>query len=291
MTVEQLDYFIEIVKHKTFFDAAESLHISQSSLSKQIIKLEKELDVQLFDRSKRTAHLTDAGQFFYKNSLPLASQYHQLMKQLKTYQQSKQLKLHIGILPILNQYQFIPRFREFSKLHPDIMINLSELEENELLEGLAMGKYDVIIAREGLADTKLHRTWEVAQDELVVVLPSGHPLANKQELTIQECSQESFILMNPYTTVHQLCLRLFHKNKINPEILRTGRVESIISSISIGDGISLLPKKNFQTFHSENIAVIPLVPKVNLPVCCIKNKAEEITPALKEFILYLRLMH
>ena len=97
--------------------------------------------------------------------------------------------------------------------------------------------------------------------------------------------------MNPYTTVHQLCLRLFHKNKINPEILRTGRVESIISSISIGDGISLLPKKNFQTFHSENIAVIPLVPKVNLPVCCIKNKAEEITPALKEFIFYLRLLH
>lgn len=64
MTFEQLDYFIEIVKHKTFFDAAESLHISQSSLSKQIIKLEKELDVQLFDRSKRTATSDGCGSVF-----------------------------------------------------------------------------------------------------------------------------------------------------------------------------------------------------------------------------------
>lgn len=290
MTFEQLDYFIEIVKHKTFFDAAESLHISQSSLSKQIIKLEKELDMQLFDRSKRSAHLTDGGQFFYQHCLSLTSQYHQLMNQLKVYQKSRQHKLNIGILPILNQYKFTSRFRGFCQLHPDIILTLDEVEENDLLAGLTMGKYDIIIAREGLADKTQHRTWEIAQDELVLVVPADHPFAGKEEISIKECGQESFILMNPYTSVNQLCLRLFHKNGITPRILRTGRVESIISSIAIGEGVGLLPKKNFQTFHSENISVIPLVPTVRLPVCCIKNKAEEITPTLKQFIIYLRML-
>ena len=61
MTFEQLDYFIAAVQCDTFLDAAETLHISQSALSKQIMKLEKELDIQLWDRSRRSAVLTEAG--------------------------------------------------------------------------------------------------------------------------------------------------------------------------------------------------------------------------------------
>lgn len=287
MTFEQLNYFIEIVRHKTFFEAAESLHISQSSLSKQIIKLEKELDVKLFDRSKRSAQLTDAGHFFYKNSLSLIAQYHQVMNQLKLYQENIQHKLHVGTLPILNQYQLTSKFREFSQLHPDLSLSLDEAEEHELLEGLSSGRYDVIIAREGLADSKLHRTWQIAQDELMIVVPSGHPFAGRKWITLPECSEETFLLMNPYTSVHQLCLQLFHQYNMTPHILRTGRVESIISSIAVGEGIGLLAAKNFQTFQSGNISTIPLKPTVNLPIACIKNRAEAITPALQQFITYL----
>ena len=59
MTFEQLQYFISIVDHDTFFDAAEDLHISQSSLSKQIMRLERELGLKLFDRSRRKAANSD----------------------------------------------------------------------------------------------------------------------------------------------------------------------------------------------------------------------------------------
>ena len=65
MTFEQLECFIYAVQENTFFDAAEALHITQSSLSKQIKKMEQELGIQLFDRSKRSAVLTQAGEFFY----------------------------------------------------------------------------------------------------------------------------------------------------------------------------------------------------------------------------------
>lgn len=287
MTFEQLDYFIETVRHDTFFEAAESLHISQSSLSKQIIKLEKELDVKLFDRSKRSAQLTDAGHFFYKSSLSLLAQYHQVMSQMKLYQENIQHRLHIGTLPILNQYQLTSKFREFTQLHPELILSLDEVEEQELLEGLTAGKYDVIIARKSLANSKLHRTWQIAQDELVLVVPSTHPFAGRKSISLAECGQETFLLMNPYTSVHQLCLQLFHKNNINPHVLRTGRVESIISSIAVGEGIGLLAAKNFQTFQSENISTVPLTPTVHLPITCIKEKAEAITPALQQFISYL----
>ena len=80
MTFEQLQCFIASVEEKTFLDAAHSLYISQSSLSKQIMKLEKELELTLWDRSKRTAVLTPEGEFFYKEALKISRQYHRSME-------------------------------------------------------------------------------------------------------------------------------------------------------------------------------------------------------------------
>ena len=74
MTFEQLQCFIASVEEKTFLDAAHSLYISQSSLSKQIMKLEQELGVMLWDRSRRKAGLTEAGNIFYQDALILLKQ-------------------------------------------------------------------------------------------------------------------------------------------------------------------------------------------------------------------------
>lgn len=68
MNFEQLKQFVCIVENKTYLEAAEILHMSQSSLSKSIIRLEKELDLKLFDRSKRNVSLTNHGQTFYHDA-------------------------------------------------------------------------------------------------------------------------------------------------------------------------------------------------------------------------------
>ena len=76
MTFDQLDFFISVAETDTFLNAAEKLHISQSSLSKQIQKLENELDIKLLDRSKRSATLTKAGAAFYQEALQPVSYTH-----------------------------------------------------------------------------------------------------------------------------------------------------------------------------------------------------------------------
>ena len=67
MTFEQLNDVIAVVENETFLEAAESRNISQSTLSKKIMKLERELDITLFDRSRRKASLTEAGSVFYQD--------------------------------------------------------------------------------------------------------------------------------------------------------------------------------------------------------------------------------
>ena len=103
MTFEQLDYFIAAVKCDTFFEAAETLHTTQSTLSKQIMKLEKELNLQLLDRRRRSATLTEAGKMFYEEALELSRQYHQTLRRVKRFQEDTGFSLSIGTLPILAQ--------------------------------------------------------------------------------------------------------------------------------------------------------------------------------------------
>ena len=133
MTFDQIQYFIAIAECNTYFDAAEELNISQSALSKQIIKLEKELGVALLDRSRRKASLTPAGETFYQDALALRRQYEIMNRHMKKYQifTGNKNELRVGTLPILTQYGLTAHFRQFTESHPDIHLILDEVEEKD----------------------------------------------------------------------------------------------------------------------------------------------------------------
>lgn len=294
MTFEQLEYFIAAAEQNTFFEAAEILHISQSSLSKQIIKLEKELGIQLLDRSHRSASLTEAGKLFYQEALKLRTQYQEMLRQMSQYQYSAQRALRIGTLPILTQYDLTPRFRAFAAAHPEIRLNISEVEEIELLHGLENEIYDLIICREHMIQNSKYVHYLLAEDELVAALPTDHPLLSEDSqhpeatsINLSDLADEPFLLMNQYTAIHQLCLKLFQGAGIHPEIVRTARVESIISAIAIGEGISLLPKSNFDVFHHEYVTAVSLNPPIRLPVVAAGKKEKLKSSLYKQFVHFI----
>lgn len=287
MTMEQLECFLAAVTHKTFFDAAETLHISQPTLSKQIQKLENELNIKLFNRSQRSATTTEAGKSFYHDAEILIEQYRKALANLNKYREVSSNSLCIGTLPILTQYQFTSMFQDFSLSHPNISLQLDEVEEHNLLAGLENSKYDLIIARQHMLSSKDYCMHVIAQDELVVVFPADHPYASQAEVTLEELSNESFILMNRYTSVFQICLDEFNKHNLSLTLIRNARVESIISAVAVGEGISLLPRNNFRIFHHDNITIRPLKPLVELPVVIAKKKKNHVSPPLNILINFL----
>lgn len=89
MTMEQIDFFLMTVRCDTFLEAAENLHIAQSTLSKQIQKLESELNLTLFDRTRRQAVLTPAGKLFCQEASELSRQYHQMLQKMRHFKESE----------------------------------------------------------------------------------------------------------------------------------------------------------------------------------------------------------
>ena len=171
MTFEQLECFIYAVQENTFFDAAEALHITQSSLSKQIKKMEQELGIQLFDRSKRSAVLTQAGEFFYPEAQKLSLQYQKTIAKMKEFNTRFSSSLCVGTLPVLSQYGLTHFFHQFATLHPEISLSLFEVEEPELMAGFEKGRFDCIIARESMITDPDCIFIPMASDTLSVILP------------------------------------------------------------------------------------------------------------------------
>ncbi|MEO2601366.1 MULTISPECIES: LysR family transcriptional regulator [Clostridium] len=287
MTFEQLKYFIAIVENGTYFNASESLHISQSNLSKQIIKLEKELNIDLFDRRLRSASLTDAGRLFYNDATILINQYNIALNNISNYKKFNDEKLHIGTLPIQTQYNLTSIFNEFKKDNPEINLTIDEVEDEKLLEGIKMDEYHIILARENMLNPKYYDIYPIAKDELVVVLPLGHKLSKYSQLNFNQLSGENFILMNPYTYIYQLCMNIIEEYNISANVVRTARTESIIGAVALNEGISLLPKKNIEIFHHKNLVTVPLNHNIELSVIAAKKKTRANTPALNKLIKFI----
>lgn len=287
MTFEQLSYFIAIVENDTFFDAACEMNISQSSLSKQIMKLEKELDLTLFDRTTRSATLTQAGEFFYNEAKQLIEHYKLTLENIQIFKSLHENKLHIAVLPIQTQYNLNALFNSFRKENPDIELQITEVEDDRLIEGISKNEYDLIIARETMFDKSQFTTYQLAKDELIVAISSEHKLSQRDKLTFDDVKNENFILMNPYTSIYQLCINKLKENNIDANIIRTARTESIIGSVAINEGISLLPKSNFEVFHQKNINTISLEPQIALSVVLAKHKKTASNIAIKEFIKFV----
>lgn len=274
MTFEQLEYFLAAARAETFFDAAESLHITQSSLSKQIMKLEKELNVRLFDRSRRSAVLTDAGREFLKEAGDLFHRYRAMRKRMQAFEDVSERTLRIGTLPFLSQYGLTGLFKDFSAAHPEIRLLLEEVEEIDLLSGFSSGRYDLIIARSHMCDESHFRFLLLDEDRLAAMLPAGHPLAWRKSVSLSDLAGEPFLLMHPYTSLYQLCMKLFHDAGITPHVLRTARLESIISAVALGEGVSLFAEKNFNLFRHESVVSVPIVPSPTLSVGVIYKDGE-----------------
>lgn len=287
MTFEQLKYFIAIVENGTYFNASESLHISQSNLSKQIIKLEKELNIDLFDRRLRSASLTDAGRLFYNDAIILINQYNIALNNISNYKKFNDEKLHIGTLPIQTQYNLTSIFNEFKKDNPEINLTIDEVEDEKLLEGIKMDEYHIILARENMLNPKYYDIYPIAKDELIVVLPLGHKLSKYSQLNFNQLSGENFILMNPYTYIYQLCMNIIEEYNISANVVRTARTESIIGAVALNEGISLLPKKNIEIFHHKNLVTVPLNHNIELSVIAAKKKTRANTPALNKLIKFI----
>src|SRR6266705_4299196 len=199
MDLSQLEVFLAVAREGRFSRAAEKLHRTQSAVSQSIRKLEDEIGEPLFDRSSRDGLLTDAGRVLQEYAERLLNLRNDATGALAELRELQRGKLVIAANEFTALY-LLPVLAEFRRLHPMIRIMVQRSLGSQLPDDVLKHNVEIGVLSYDPQEPQL-RSAVVYLDELVFVVPPGHPLASAGEVSVKQLGAESFvahIVASPY---------------------------------------------------------------------------------------------
>ena len=241
MEMHQLRYVVAVSRAGNFSRAAEQCHVSQPSLSQQILKLEEELGERLFDRMKREARLTPHGEAFLSRAIKILEEVDAARREASDAQGLLRGRLTIGVLPTIAPYLLPEVLAEFAKKFPGVELVLHEDTTARLLKLAQAFEIDFALASRPIPDRRME-VKDLFTEELRLALPPGHRLMRKRTVTLADLEKEPFIVMKEGHCLGDQVLSFCERRDLKPTInFRSAQLETIQALVCSGVGISLVP--------------------------------------------------
>lgn len=243
VTLRQLQIFETVVRMGGFTRAAKALNLSQPTVSMQVRKLSKTLDLPLLEQVGRQVHLTSAGREVHALTREILGQLvalGDLADQLKGV-----VKGEISIAVITTAAYFMPHLLgAFIEAHPDVQPRLTITNRAKVLERLRSNQDDLMIMGR-VPDELAVEAHPFIDNEMVVVAPPDHPLAGRPNIALKQISRERFLVREPGSGTRQAVERLLAEQnlKVSP-YMELGNAEAIKQGVMAGLGISVLSRRN-----------------------------------------------
>ena len=238
MEFQQLEYFLAIAHIGNFTKAAKSVSITQSALSRSIIRLEKELGVQLLNRNAKEVTLTNYGEMLLTHAERIVKEETAAKMEIDN---SDRQTINLSFLHSLGSY-IVPRLiSQFRKTYPQCRFRLNQDNSTILTEQLIKGKTDLCICSNILMSETVG--WlPLCSEELFVIVPLNHPLAKRTTVTLKEIDEESFITLKPFYGLRLLANQLFDMAGVIPHIEFEGdEIVTVANLVAADLGVSLIP--------------------------------------------------
>lgn len=243
MTITQLYYVLAVAEHKNFTLAAEKCFVTQPTLSMQIQKLEEELDIQIFDRSKKPIQLTEIGSKIVqqaKNIVNESDRIKDIVDQQKGYFGGE---FKIGIIPTIMP-TLLPMFlNNFIKKYPKINLIIEEHNTEEIIKRLKSGHLDAAIAATPLEEESIKEI-VLYYEPFVGYFPENHKNTSKEEINVDDLDVENILLLQDGHCFRDGILNLCKNANLKRDShfqLESGSFETLIKLADEGLGITLLP--------------------------------------------------
>lgn len=287
MEIRQIQYFLSIVDAGSFSAAADEHYVSQSSLSKKIIALEKELGLPLFDRSKRKVSLTKAGEAFVEHARKINVAYKAVVVDLNGYKSDTD-SFAIAAIPVITQYGITTYIAQFRETYPDLHFTLEEIDGINILPALEERRFDLVFTRHNFLDHEKFTGLEIRKDKLLVVVSQKNQHATRASISIKELSNDNFIVFDRVTELHGLIMDECKKAGFEPTIFYSShRKVSVFGLVGANIGLALMPSKIYDYHKHPDVLAIPLEEHIecNMVLAYLKNK--KLPRSAKTFIEFL----
>ncbi|WP_353946363.1 LysR family transcriptional regulator [Streptomyces sp. HUAS MG91] len=261
MELRQLRYFLALAEECHFGRAAARLHVAQPALSQQIKQLERELGVQLFNRSTRRVEPTEAGRLLTGYARALVAEEERARVHLHELATGHAGRVSVGFIGTAT-YDVLPRVSRTVRARlPGITLDLrGELLTPELVEGLTSGTYDLAVLRGRVAGEGL-RVTSLRSEPLVAVLPAHHPLAGRPRIPLRALADEPFVVhpSRSRSSMYDLVLAACERAGFSPvSLTEVGETATLVVFVAAGHGVALVPQ-SVRSLSLEGVTYVPLV--------------------------------
>ena len=254
MNLNQLEYIIAVDTYRHFVKAAEKCYITQATLSMMIKKMEEELDLVIFDRSKKPVVPTQLGKKIIAQAKIIVQESQKLKEIVSAEHDSLSGELHIGIIPTLAPY-LLPLFlNSFLKKHPLIKLNISELSTDEIIHKLKQNDLDAGILATPLNDSSLKEEL-LFYEEFIVYASSKEKLLKKKYLLAQDIDVNRLWLLQEGHCLRSQIINLCELKKKDDATQQfnfaSGSIETLKRIVETNEGITILPKLALRDMNAK----------------------------------------
>ena len=242
MELHQLRYFCAVAETGSFSRAAEQSHVSQPSLSQQIMKLEDELGARLFDRLGRSVRLTDLGKTFLPRARGVLRELEAAKGDVVEHKDSVGGVVTIGVIPTVAPYLLPAYLTTFSRKFPQARLTVVEEITPVLLDRLRAGTIDVAILALPIRGHEFAVT-ALLTEPLFAALPAKHKLASRRSLSLKDLRSEPFLLLRDGHCFRDTAVAACDRARLNPQIIfESGQFSSLLSMVAAEMGVSIVPE-------------------------------------------------
>ncbi len=254
MTLQQLKYLVALDNYRHFVTAAEKCFVNQSTITIQVKKLEEEINIKIFDRSKSPLTVTPAGERIIEKARSVLGEVKEMKAMVADEKESVKGTFKIGIIPTISPY-IIPSFSlDFEKDHHDTQLIIEELESEQIIDSLKKGKLDIGILVTPLNDRDI-REIQLYNEPFIFYGSKSHSLVKKKELELSDLQtiDNLWLLKNGHcfkNQVERLCKNYNNKSSIQ---FQSGSIETLKKMVDKYKGCTLVPEMSVSENESENI--------------------------------------
>tara|TARA_R110002012_G_scaffold322108_1_gene555957 strand:+ start:75891 stop:76838 length:948 start_codon:yes stop_codon:yes gene_type:complete len=291
MTITQLQYVLAVAEYKNFTLAAEKSFVTQPTLSMQVQKLEDELDILIFDRSKKPIAITEVGKKIVaqaKNIVNEANRIKDIVDQEKGFIGGEFV---LGIIPTVMP-TLLPMFLDtFIKKYPKVNLIIKEQNTDDLIRNIQDGHIDAAIAVTPL-EIEFIKERPLYYEPFVGYIPKNHRLGSTSKIEVSDLDINDVLLLQDGHCFRDGVLNLCNTSKASHREqfqIQSGSFETLINLVNEGMGMTLLPYLNtlgLSETKKENLKYFN-TPSPAREVSIIYHKSElkiQITEAIKEVI-------
>ena len=286
MELRTLKAFLVVAREENITRAAATLHITQPSLSRQIMQIEEDLGVKLFRRSKHSIILTEEGRLLKRRAQEIIDLTDKTEQELSHGPEVIAGEISIGCCETQNMGPLTKLMVDFQKEYPDVVFDLYTAVADDVKERMESGILDLGLLLEPVEITKYNFLRMPQQEKWCVLLRKDSPLAEKAVITPADLVNERLILTKRKSVKNELenwlgdCYEKVH-------IVATSNLSYYNRSLMVKNGLGIATCHEFQNLD-DALCLRPLKPEIANGSVLVWKKAQVFSPAVSRFIEHLR---